>query len=173
MLVDPVTILLHLPDVAYNFTRRPPRKANEWQLWYFASTDPGVAEGLGRYFFWRENIIWKEELLIKPSGPTGGEGLGGANGKKKRKVAVALAGRDLIVDTATVRRYLANGGEDLHETNDGKRDGGSGHSTPSGIEILWFPDIDHSQVFERPKDMQKVVDVVKRFCAGRVDGVCG
>lgn len=37
LLVDPVTILLHMPDVAYNFTVRKPIKANEWQLWYFAS----------------------------------------------------------------------------------------------------------------------------------------
>lgn len=37
LLVDPVTILLHMPDVAYNFTVRKPRHANEWQLWYFAS----------------------------------------------------------------------------------------------------------------------------------------
>lgn len=43
LLVDPVTILLHMPDVAYNFTVRRPRKANEWQLWYFASKDPGVS----------------------------------------------------------------------------------------------------------------------------------
>ncbi|KAK4464323.1 Alpha/Beta hydrolase protein [Cladorrhinum samala] len=169
VLVDPVTVLLHLPDVAYNFTRRPPARANEWQLWYFASTDPGVAEGLGRYFFWRENIIWKEELLtITPTPtptPTPAQSGPGEKSEKKRNVAVALAGRDLIVDTATVKKYLADndGEKGLQETNDGKICGG-GDSTPSGIEILWFPDIDHAQVFERPKDMQKVVDVVKRFC---------
>ena len=48
VLIDPVSILLHLPDVAYNFTCRPPKRANEWQLWYFASTDQGVAHTLGR-----------------------------------------------------------------------------------------------------------------------------
>ncbi|TKA61840.1 hypothetical protein B0A55_11228, partial [Friedmanniomyces simplex] len=32
MLIDPVTILLHMPDVAYNFTVRKPKSANEWQL---------------------------------------------------------------------------------------------------------------------------------------------
>lgn len=47
-LIDPVSILLHLPDVAYNFTCRPPKRANEQQLWFFASMDQGVAHTLGR-----------------------------------------------------------------------------------------------------------------------------
>ena len=48
LLIDPVSILLHLPDVAYNFTCRTPKRANELQLWFFASTDQGVAHTLGR-----------------------------------------------------------------------------------------------------------------------------
>lgn len=65
VLTDPVSLLLHLPDIAYNFTRRWPRRANEWQLWFFASMDPGTAHVLARHFFWRENLVWKEELLCK------------------------------------------------------------------------------------------------------------
>lgn len=49
LLIDPVSILLHLPDVAYNFTCRRPHRANEQQLWYFASMDQGVAHTLCRY----------------------------------------------------------------------------------------------------------------------------
>lgn len=33
LLIDPVSILLHLPDVAYNFTARKPIQANEHQLY--------------------------------------------------------------------------------------------------------------------------------------------
>ena len=33
ILIDPVSILLHLPDVAYNFTARKPIRANEHQLY--------------------------------------------------------------------------------------------------------------------------------------------
>ena len=51
LFVDPVTLLLHMPDVAYNFTIRAPKATNEWVLWYFASKDPGVAHTLGRHFF--------------------------------------------------------------------------------------------------------------------------
>ena len=91
LLIDPVSVLLHLPDVAYNFVRRKPRTAAEWQLWYFASMDLGVSRALGRYFFWSENIVWKEDLKLD-----------------KRRVTVSLAGRDLIVDTEAVGRYLVD-----------------------------------------------------------------
>jgi len=161
VLVDPVSILLHLPDVAYNFTRRPPRRANEWQLWYFASMDAGVAEGLGRHFFWRENIIWREELVAVSGN---GEEVQGAT--KKRKVAVSLAGRDLIVDTRTVARYLATEGdfskvpeEDVFPVHIHQN-----HLTPSGVEILWFPGLDHAQVFEKRSHRERVVEVVRRYC---------
>ncbi|KAK4172081.1 hypothetical protein QBC36DRAFT_338695 [Triangularia setosa] len=155
VLIDPVTILLHLPDVAYNFTRRPPQKANEWQLWYFASMDLGVGEGLGRHFFWRENILWKEDLVKK----------------RGRRVAVVLSGRDLIVDTGTVAKYLACEEGDWTESQD-DRWGTVGEmkkiKTGDGIEILWFPELDHAQVFEQETDYKVVGEVVRRFCL--VDG---
>jgi pimeloyl-ACP methyl ester carboxylesterase len=43
LLIDPVTILLLMPDVAYDFTARLPKHTKEWQLWFFGSKDPGVA----------------------------------------------------------------------------------------------------------------------------------
>ncbi|KAK4197411.1 hypothetical protein QBC40DRAFT_285674 [Triangularia verruculosa] len=150
VLVDPVTILLHLPDVAYNFTRRAPKRANEWQLWYFASMDLGVGEGLGRHFFWRENIIWREDLT-----------------KRRRDVAVVLSGQDLIVDTRTVARYLAcDEGNWTERIDDGWGTAGEvrKHKTGDGIEILWFPELDHAQVFEHEKECKMVGEVVERYC---------
>ena len=87
MLIDPVTLLLHLGDVAYNFVYRNPKTANQWQLWYFTSRDIGVSHTFSRRFFWRDNILWKEDL----------EG---------RKVAIILSGDDQIVNTREVWRYL-------------------------------------------------------------------
>jgi pimeloyl-ACP methyl ester carboxylesterase len=94
--IDPVSFLLHLPDVAYNFIARRPARANEYQLWYFGSKDIGVAHTLAKRFSWVDNIIWKEDLGIKV--------------KKKqqggRNVTVVLSGKDLIVDAETVGQYL-------------------------------------------------------------------
>ena len=88
VLIDPITILLHLPDVAYNFTRRQPVRANEHQLYYFGSMDMGVSHTLARSFFWSDIILWKEDL-------------------GDRRVTFSLAQRDLIVNTEDVARYLA------------------------------------------------------------------
>ncbi|OLN95823.1 hypothetical protein CCHL11_02789 [Colletotrichum chlorophyti] len=174
VLIDPVTILLHLPDVAYNFTRRRPTTANEWQLWYFASTDPGVAHCLGRYFFWRENAIWADELV----GRTSGSEHAGNDQKGTRQVTVCLSGLDLIVDSHAVARYLAEGGRSNHPAwlqgdhsqNDvagpktgcmPSRDYEHHRSTGSDVDILWFPNKDHGQVFDFPQGRAQIVAAIK------------
>jgi pimeloyl-ACP methyl ester carboxylesterase len=85
--IDPIPFLLHLPNVAYNFVYRKPRQANEIQLWYFASRDADVSRTLSRYFFWSENVLWKEEL----------EG---------KKTTVVLSGEDQILPAEQIRKYL-------------------------------------------------------------------
>lgn len=143
MLVDPVTLLLHLPDVAYNFTRRRPQTANEWQLWYLASMDPGIALVLGRHFFWRENIIFKEELVAG------------------RRAAVCLSSRDLIVDTISVARYLiSDDGDEALKVLEAAKE--SSVMTSSGVELLWV-DLDHAQVFDKSCDYKRIVEIVRRF----------
>ncbi|KAK7914978.1 alpha beta hydrolase fold family protein [Apiospora marii] len=189
VLVDPVTILLHNPDVAFNFTRRRPRLANEWQLWYFASMDPGTAHTLGRHFHWKQNIIWKEELVMKKKASPDTNGTLGRNGgvvprggdggrsQQQRNVAVCLAGRDLIVDTLSVAKYLAGnedwlptlGGSDRAEADDTLADmqkqAGYGYLEKDGIELLWFDGLDHAQVFDDPKHYDKVKAVIHRYCS--------
>ncbi|KAI0828100.1 hypothetical protein F5Y06DRAFT_283315 [Hypoxylon sp. FL0890] len=183
VLIDPVTILLHLPNVAYNFTRRRPRAANEWQLWYFASMDPGVAYCLGRFFFWKDNIVWKEELVGTTRGPSaevvgvGGQG-GRATARPQRKVAVCLAERDLIVDTQMVAQYLSADGDGWVAPNPADRgddssrgwpmeqDGrGNGYLTRDGIELLWFKGLDHAQAFDTEENQDRLISVIRRHCA--------
>jgi len=168
VLIDPVSILLHLPDVAYNFTRRRPGSAAEHQLWYFASMDIGVAHTLARHFFWSENVLWKEDL-------------GGRN------VTVSLAGRDLIVNTEAVGRYLAKGSGDKEEVEKEEEDSDLNVDavlvgeaaeretlmkeewkartwTGEGIDILWFEDLDHAQVFDKAATMEPLVHALRTYC---------
>ncbi|KAI1100303.1 hypothetical protein F4804DRAFT_49486 [Jackrogersella minutella] len=182
VLIDPVTILLHLPDVAYNFTRRRPKEANEWQLWYFASMDPGVAHCLGRHFFWKDNIVWKEELVGVARGSSaelvgvGGQGVR-ATARPPRKVAVCLAERDLIVDTLMVARYLGADGDEWvvpspADRGDASSNGwsmgqdrwGNGYLTRDGIELLWFRGLDHAQVFDTRENQDRLCSVIRRHC---------
>lgn len=137
MFIDPVSFLLHLPDVAYNFTCRKPARANEHQLYYFASTDMSVAHTLSRHFFWSENILWKDEI-------------------KQRRVTAVLSGRDIIVDPESVGRYLSGTRPD---------EGGWKHQQWRGqdMDILWFEDLDHAQVFDSEKHYGRLIEVVRAY----------
>lgn len=163
LLIDPVSILLHLPDVAYNFVRRKPHTAAEWQLWYFASMDMGVARALGRHFFWSENVVWKEDL-----------------GLDHRRVTVSLAGRDLIVDTEAVGRYLATGESKSGEETDVEDDHSDQNADDArrqlaaegwkhrhwhgkGLEMLWFEHLDHAQVFDKAVTRARLVNVLRTY----------
>ena len=142
--IDPISFLLHLPDVTYNFTSRQPVRANEYQLWYFGSKDLGVAHTLARRFAWNENIIWKEDLGLNENNNQGG-----------RDVTVALGGKDLIVDAEAVGQYLmsflsegiltaskevvSTGSETRETQNAWKRKPWVG----SGLEVLWYQKLDH------------------------------
>jgi pimeloyl-ACP methyl ester carboxylesterase len=193
VLVDPVSILLHLPDVATNFVHRRPRTAAEWQLWYFASKDLGVAHTLGRHFFWSRNCVWKEDLGVESG---------------RRRVTVSLAGRDLIVDTEAVGRYVAGcpphdgplptGGDrrggrigaaasaetsaentDLDDGLPGEEDTraederaalvGEGWKHKAwrgrGLEILWFDRLDHAQVFDKRVTRAKLIQCLDVYCS--------
>lgn len=139
LFVDPVTFLLHLPDVAYNFTVRQPRGANEHQLYWFASTDMMVAQTLARNFFWAQNILWTDDL-------------------RGHDVTISLGGRDLIVDTETVGKYLNE--IDLKSEDTKWKD----HVWKGrGIETIWWPTADHAQIFERKECRAKLVQVLREY----------
>ncbi|CAI6331698.1 unnamed protein product [Periconia digitata] len=146
LMVDPVTFLLHLPDVCYNFTARKPRRSNEYQLHYFACTDMMVSHTLARHFFWVQNILWREDL----SG---------------RDVTVSLGGRDLIVDTETIGKYIV--GVDLKSEDRAWKERSW---TGNGLETVWWPSCDHAQVFERADGRQKLCDVIRSY-AEQIDEV--
>ncbi|EME41917.1 hypothetical protein DOTSEDRAFT_74084 [Dothistroma septosporum NZE10] len=164
LLIDPVTFLLHTPDVAYNFTVRQPTHANEWQLWYFASQDPGVAHTLGRHFFWTDNVLWLEDLLPMI--------------KNGMRVTVSLGGRDLIVDTKVVGKYLGRAARTLRVEDTALGEDSSQGSEVAildadwkqsewrgqGLDVIWFDDTDHAQVFDKKEKRAKLVKVVRGYC---------
>jgi hypothetical protein len=186
VLVDPVSILLHLPDVAYNFTRRKPERASEHLIYYFGSMDMGVSHTLSRRFFWFENILWKKDI----------EG---------RNVTVSLAGKDLIVNSEAVRMYLTSGNLScnkseassttliaLEATRDDQAESITGQTKEAvvevdtatdeatkeaaatwkddtwkgkGVDILWFDSLDHAQVFNRRVTRRPLVRAIRAYCA--------
>jgi pimeloyl-ACP methyl ester carboxylesterase len=144
LLIDPVTILLHMPDVACNFTARPPKHVKEWQLSLFRAKDPGVAYTLGRQFFWSENILLYDRIseLIKH----------GTN------ITTSLGGRDVIVDTKAVRKYLRTQSLDIFvsQTFPGVR-----------FEQIRLPSRDHYLVYNVVDDHICYSEVIASFQAMR------
>ncbi|KZF21551.1 hypothetical protein L228DRAFT_212025 [Xylona heveae TC161] len=136
VLVDPVSILLHLPDVAYNFTFRRPRTPTQWVLWFFGSMDVGVSHTLHRHFFWSENILWKEDLA-------------------GRNASIFLCERDSIVNTAHVRGYLETSGSclEIDAVDDGlvstaKTTKADKCLRENNIKLFWCTKLEHGEVFE-------------------------
>ena len=100
--------------------------------------DMGVAHTLSRHFFWQENTLWKHEI----------EG---------RNVTVTLAESDLIVNTDAVGRYLANDADLMDDQWKCRAWKGK------GLDVVWFTQIDHAQVFDRREHRQKLVKVVRAY----------
>ncbi|KAI1616922.1 hypothetical protein EDD36DRAFT_484606 [Exophiala viscosa] len=162
ILVDPVSILLHQPDVAYNFIVRRPKLANEWLLWYFGSKDMGVAHTLSRTFFWSENILWKNDL-------------------RNHHATVFLAGKDSIINAPLVYEYLqATGGGEGNKTkrvsfhsDDIPADYDSekavpekDHSGDDRLNVVWCPNLDHGQIFDLPPWRKQLVEEILAHARG-------
>ncbi|KAH8652818.1 hypothetical protein BGZ61DRAFT_468571 [Ilyonectria robusta] len=139
--VDPVSFLLHLPDVAYNFICRKPTQANEHLLSYFGSKDMGVSHTLFRRFFWADNILWKEDI-------------------QGHRVTVMLASSDIVVNTKAIGAYLTGADDWILETSHWE----DGIWRGNGLDVLWFQDLDHGQVFDTRRMRRRLVNIVRRFC---------
>lgn len=76
-----------------------------------------------------------------------------------RQITVSLAGKDLIVDTEAVGRYLARDHSDKPPTDDWKHQAWKGQ----GLDILWFNELDHAQVFDSRSSYGRLVNVIREY----------
>ncbi|KFA70719.1 hypothetical protein S40288_07597 [Stachybotrys chartarum IBT 40288] len=125
---------------------RKPSLANEYLLSYFGSKDIGVSHTLFRRFFWADNLLWKEDIQDRP-------------------VTVVLAGKDIVIDTKSIRAYLT--GSDNWALGTGNRTRGTRESNE--LEVLWFPNLDHGQVFDEKSTRNRLVEIVRRLCKENIN----
>lgn len=107
------------------------------------------------------------------------------NGKQ---LTVSLGGRDLIVNTEAVGRYLVSSGGNIAGASDVRSGLEHGESTCSsltrdswkrrewkgcGMEVLWFEHLDHGQVFEKSATRARLCEVVQKYCKGNPSEVQG
>jgi hypothetical protein len=76
---------------------------------------------------------------------------------------VSLAGNDLIVNTKMIRAYLT-GGDDWSLATD---DWENGEWKSNNLNVLWFPEFHHGQVFDKKSTRGGLVDIVRKFCTDR------
>lgn len=101
----------------------------------------GVSHTLFRRFFWAENILWKEDV-------------------QGHHMTVALAGRDIVMDTKVILAYLT--GSDDWTLKIGNWTDAEWKSDV--LDVLWFQELDHGQVFDEKWTRSRLVKVVRRFC---------
>lgn len=146
ILADPVALLLHLPDVAFNFTRRKPATANEWELWYI-QTDPGVASSLARHFCWRECVLWTEQL-------------------QGRRMTVVLGELDSICDPHAVANYVHSGDvQAVHTHGFPWKNSVEQWTGEHEVELMWFGGMDHGQPFLSRAAMPHLIRAITTYCS--------
>eukprot|EP00026_Physarum_polycephalum_P007251 Phypoly_transcript_07309.p1 GENE.Phypoly_transcript_07309~~Phypoly_transcript_07309.p1 ORF type:complete len:521 (+),score=68.27 Phypoly_transcript_07309:88-1650(+) len=155
--IDPITFLLHLPDVAFNFLYRPPARANEW-LYSFVAREPGIAWSLSRRFFWFDGVIWKDEIDTTP---------GTEHTERWRgRTIVILAGMDPIVPRKDVWNYLTNQ-EPILRTKPGTKKDSHQSVVCDGVEVMWYPFLDHGAAIFQGGIQDKLCSRVGEMCAGK------
>lgn len=192
VLVDPVAFLLHLPDVAYNFTRRRPRKyhGNEWQM-HLVARDPMIAHTVGRRLSWREHILWRELLLVSDlpegtqpgsgalSSATGGQRRGGtssSNGTPSgvgigprapplRRTTVILGENDCVINAAAVASYVEYDTAECTPADLASFTSSERWWTGSRpLELIWLPGAYHGAALITSRCIPTVSRVVDRYC---------
>jgi pimeloyl-ACP methyl ester carboxylesterase len=177
VLVDPIPFLLSAPDVAHNFVYRAPREANEWQLWYFASRDPDIARcattpcsrsagvcALTRAQDARASLLLVREHHVQARCvPAICSARACAHARRAAELAgkrttVVLSGADQIVHAAEVHRYLTG------------TDAPAPRWAEDGLEVLFFPGLDHSVLFDRAVPRKALVNVVRAHCERKGEG---
>lgn len=88
VLIDPVAVLLALPDVAFGFLHRIPQTVFDWFCFMWCSTEPGIAYFFRRRFFWY-NCIFKPDKI------------------KNIQTLLCLSENDRLVPSKAVRPYAA------------------------------------------------------------------
>ncbi|KAK8066185.1 hypothetical protein PG997_012932 [Apiospora hydei] len=147
ILCDPVAILMHLPNVAYNITRRVSVTTPEIEIDFGAGRDPMIAHTVCRRLHWPEHILFREDMA-------------------GRRTTAVVAGRDCVLDGPAVASYMYYGKVDQTSHADLKElektwDTWTGRGD---IELMYLPDRDHGQSLLLPKLAKRICEAIATYC---------
>lgn len=89
-LIDPVSMLLSFPEVAYSFLYRKPSSVMEWIIHLFAAREITISHTLRRNFWWYNNDLWLEAI------------------PERIGVVVGIATHDEITNPKALQEYVYN-----------------------------------------------------------------
>jgi pimeloyl-ACP methyl ester carboxylesterase len=128
-MLDPVSLLLFFPEVAYAFLYRYPSTFVEWVIYLAAAKEITIAHTLYRNFWWYNNLLFLEDLP-----PHIG-------------VIVGLSGSDEVNNATTLMEYVGKC-RDLRQN--AHAEAGSDAPPPAPIESVYWPGFSHGQVLVSP-----------------------
>lgn len=133
-LVDPVSLLLGLPDVAFNFLYKPPRTFIEYCIYYAAASEVTVSHTLHRHFWWYRNALWLEDLSPHLS------------------VVIAVSGQDSIVNAVSLHEYASRCQK--MRMNNAPANG------CAPISVVDWPTYSHAQFLTSSRAMEELVSAM-------------
>ncbi|KAK7955171.1 hypothetical protein PG988_015865 [Apiospora saccharicola] len=146
ILCDPVAILLHLPNVAYNITQRKGVITPEIEIEFGAGRDPMIAHTVCRRFHWPEHILFREDFA-------------------GRRTTAVVAGRDCVLDGPAVASYVYYGRCDQTSLSDMKEldKTWTNWTGRSDMELMYLPDRDHGQSLLLPKLARRIAEAIVTY----------
>lgn len=157
VLIDPLAILLHVPDVAYNATSRTPASANETQMAWAATAEPDMAFTIAKRFCWHKHALWQGDLLRCPT-------------------TVVVGSDDCLLNAEAVAAYVTKGPPqldpasvvskpDLQWSWTDRKSWETNFWSGEGLELYWLSGYDHGQSLFAAGVLRNVIRIVEQYSA--------
>ena len=113
-------------------------------LYYFSSQDMMISHTLARHLFWKEHILFKEDVPL---------GI---------PLTVTLSGQDLIVPTKAVWDYLTD--TPMRMGDDNERSKVDSEWEKGRLKLLWFGEFNHADLFNSKGARREMAKIIRRQC---------
>jgi pimeloyl-ACP methyl ester carboxylesterase len=156
VLIDPIAVLLHVPELAYNATTRTPKYPGEIEIEWAATAEPDIAFTLAKRFCWRSHILWYEDLLRCPT-------------------TVVVGSEDCLMNADAIATYVTKGAPqpdptsvepkpDLQWSWADRKSWGRNEWSGEGLELYWLEGYDHGQAVFSAAVLRNIVKIVTQYC---------
>lgn len=154
VLIDPVCLLLCLPDVAVNFLYRSP-PANLFHRTLKDLIDPSseitVSHALRRHFWWYQNVTWLQDVTCP--------------------LVVALSSDDDIVPSAAIRAYVQRhyGMREVGEREEEEEEAVDQRNRKGDGRLVYWKGIGHGQMLVSLRAQDRLIEAM--HCQAKESGL--